>query len=262
MPEAAATWSDRGVASRLAETRFADVRWFESIDSTNRYVLDLALEGAPEGVVAVADEQTAGRGRLDRRWEAPAGAALLVSVLLRPSLPSELRHLVTLAGACAAAVAVRETCGVDARLKWPNDLVVGDRKLAGLLAEARGDAVVVGMGLNVAWGRFPSHLEATATSLDRLSGETVDRSALLVHWLRAFEPRLAALAGSGGPGQVHAEAAARSATLGRVVRVELPGRTLEGRAIALTDEGYLEVAREDGHLEVVTAGDVIHLRPA
>jgi BirA family transcriptional regulator, biotin operon repressor / biotin---[acetyl-CoA-carboxylase] ligase len=239
LPLTPATWSD----PRLDGTRFRDVRWFESVDSTNRYLLDCAAHGAAEGVVAVADEQTAGRGRLGRSWIAPPGTALLVSVLLRPSLPVERLHLVTLAAALAATEAVPD---VGARVKWPNDVVVGDRKLAGVLAEADGaGAVVVGMGLNLRDDWFPPDLRDIAI------GCGTDRAEALVAWLRAYDARLAAL------DTVLADAAARSATLGRRVRVELAQETFEGTARALTDEGYLVVDER-----VVSAGDVIHLRPA
>jgi BirA family biotin operon repressor/biotin-[acetyl-CoA-carboxylase] ligase len=238
MPAAPATWSD----SRLGGTRFHDVRWFQSIDSTNRYLLERAAAGEPEGVVAVADEQTAGRGRLGRSWIAPSGAALLVSVLLRPELAPERVHLVTLAAALAALDALP---AAGARVKWPNDVVIGDRKLAGILAETdRAGAVVVGMGLNVRDDWFPEELRATACAVD------ADRRELLVGWLRAYDAQLRAL------DDVIAGATARSATLGRRVRVTVAGGDFEGTARGLTDEGYLVV--DD---RVVTAGDVVHLRP-
>lgn len=238
-----ATWRD----SRLASTRFAEVRWFATVDSTNRYLLDRAAAGDPEGVVAVADEQTAGRGRLGRTWTAPPGSALLVSTLLRPAVPAERRHLVTLAAACAlldgleALGALPPGIGV----KWPNDVVVDDRKLAGVLAEAdpRG-AVVVGIGVNVRGDWFPPDLAETATAVP------VDRSELLVAWLRAYDRRL------DGLDDVVAAARDRSATLGRRVRVEAAGSTFEGEARELTAEGFLVV--DD---RVVTAADVSHLRP-
>ncbi len=234
-------WSD----ARLAGTRFGDVRWFDRIDSTNRYLLQCAAGGAPDGVVAVADEQTAGRGRLGRTWVAPPGSALLVSVLLRPELPLERTHLVTLAAGLAAldAIAALSTAR-PAGLKWPNDVVVADRKLAGILAEADGvGAVVVGMGCNVQPGALPPELAEIATAVE------VDRSDLLALWLRAYDDRLRGL------DSVVADAAARSATLGRRVRVELAHETFEGKATDLTPEGFLVV---DGR--VVSAGDVVHLR--
>jgi len=233
-------WSD----PLLAGTRFGDVRWFEVIDSTNRYLLECASEGAREGVVAVADVQTAGRGRLGRAWLAPAGSALLVSVLLRPALPAGRTHLVTLAAGLAAIEAIDTLTTVRAGLKWPNDVVVGDRKLAGILAETDGaGAVVVGMGCNVRPAALPDELQGIATAVP------VDRERLLARWLAAYDARLGAL------DRVVAEAIARSATLGRRVRVDLARETFDGTATGLTDEGFLVV---DGR--VVSAGDVVHLR--
>jgi BirA family transcriptional regulator, biotin operon repressor / biotin---[acetyl-CoA-carboxylase] ligase len=234
---APASWSD----PRLAGTRFHDVRWFDVIDSTNRYVLQCAADGAREGIVAVADEQTAGRGRLGRTWVAPPGSALLVSVLLRPKLPPERVHLLTLAAALAVIDALP---GTDARVKWPNDVVVDDRKLAGILAEADGaGAIVIGMGLNVRADGLAPEVRDTAAACD------LDRHELLVAWLCRLHTRLDAL------DDTVRDAIACSATLGRHVRVELARETFEGTARALTDEGYLVV--DD---RVVTAGDVVHLR--
>jgi len=238
-----ATWSD----PRLVATRFGDVRWFATVDSTNRYLLERAAQGEPEGVVAVADEQTAGRGRLGRSWTAPAGAALLVSALLRPPVSAERRHLVVLAAACALLDALDSLVGSlpAAGVKWPNDVVIDDRKLAGVLAEAdAGGAVVVGVGVNVRGDWFPPELAATATAVE------VDRRELLVAWLRAYDGRLGDLDG------VVDAARARSATLGRRVRVEAAAGAFEGEARELTAEGFLVV--DD---RIVTAADVVHLRP-
>jgi BirA family transcriptional regulator, biotin operon repressor / biotin---[acetyl-CoA-carboxylase] ligase len=259
MPDAPATWSPAPhLDAQLVGTRFRDIRRFARIDSTNRYLL--AEAAAPtagrEGIVAVADEQTAGRGRHGRTWTAAPGAALLVSVLLRPELPPERRHLVTLAAAIAAVTAVRTVGGFAARVKWPNDIVVDDRKLAGILAEADGaGAVVVGMGMNVGPGSYPAELAAVATACAEQAGGPVDRSELLVAWLRALDAQLDAL------DDVVASAAMGSATLGRRVRVELAREQFLGTASRLTDEGYLVVRTDDGRERVVTAGDVIHLRP-
>jgi BirA family transcriptional regulator, biotin operon repressor / biotin---[acetyl-CoA-carboxylase] ligase len=264
MPDDSATWSRApGLDRRLADTRFRDIRWFSRIDSTNRYLLGEAAsaERAPEGrsvegMVAVADEQTAGRGRHGRTWSAAPGAALLVSVLLRPQLAPERLHLVTLAAAVAASDAVRAVAGFEARVKWPNDLVVDDRKLAGVLAEADGaGAVVVGMGLNVSADAFPEELGDIATACDLHAASPVDRTTLLAAWLLAFDRELGAL------DHVVAAAAERSATLGRRVRVELARETFSGVASRLTDEGYLVVRADAGEDRIVTAGDVIHLRP-
>ena len=188
--------------------RFTDIRHFDTIDSTNRYLLDQARAGAPEGVVAVADHQSAGRGRLGRRWEAPAGANLLVSVLLRPELPAPLRHLASAVVALAAAEAAGAVTGLVLGIKWPNDLLGPDgRKVAGVLAEGdlatgeRGSgpppAVVVGIGINVNWpagdGDLPDDLVGTATSLRQQAGHPVDRWEVLDALLTALEPRLSDL---------------------------------------------------------------------
>ncbi|HWC39452.1 MAG TPA: biotin--[acetyl-CoA-carboxylase] ligase [Acidimicrobiales bacterium] len=257
---------DGGATSRLATTRFGDVRWLPSVDSTNRHLLQEARAGAPEGTVVVADHQASGRGRLDRAWVAPPGSSLLVSVLLRPDLPLERLHLLTAVVALAAADACESEAGVEAGLKWPNDLVVGSRKLGGILAEtllegSRAGAVVVGLGLNVNWGPEldASELAAEAVSLDHLAGGEVDRAALLVALLSGLEDRYRALSSRGGQLAQAGEYRRRCTTVGRVVRVELADETFTGSVADVSDEGHLLV--DVGMcLRTVTAGDVVHVR--
>jgi len=260
--------------SRLTGTRFTEVRWVDEIASTNADLLVAAADGAPEGLVLVADHQTAGRGRLDRRWEAPTGASLLVSVLLRPALRADDAFLVTNAAGVASVHACREVTGLTPGLKWPNDLVVSAPdgslvgKLGGILAEARLgaqglDAVVVGMGLNVNWpAALPPELVDVAVALNHLTGRSVDREDLLVAWLRRFDRWLGLLDGPDGRNALLAEVRSVSATLGRAVRAELPdGRSIEGQASGLTATGHLLVAPDDGGPTIeVTVGDVVHLR--
>jgi BirA family biotin operon repressor/biotin-[acetyl-CoA-carboxylase] ligase len=194
MPDGGAT-SDGGTAPG---PRFTAVRRLAETDSTNREALTAARAGAPEGLVVVAVHQTAGRGRDGRSWLAPPGSSLLVSVLLRPppSLGGDRVHEVTKAAALAAADACREVAGVEPGFKWPNDLLVGDRKLAGLLAEAEWDghgglaALVVGLGLNVNWpAELPVELDGIAVALNHVVGHPVDRDALLDAFLRNFAAR-------------------------------------------------------------------------
>jgi BirA family transcriptional regulator, biotin operon repressor / biotin---[acetyl-CoA-carboxylase] ligase len=244
-----------------------EVRRFDEIDSTNTYLRRAARLGAPEGVVAVADHQTAGRGRLDRRWEAPPGASLLASVLFRPEFDPADLHLCTAAVALAGAEACREAAGVGPVLKWPNDLLVGHLKLAGVLAEADFDvdkdggeggcSVVVGIGINVAWPGPPG---LGGTCLDEFSGEPVDRGVLLEALLEALSPRRALLDTSAGRRSLAEEVRARCATLGQRVRVELPAEAVVGLATEIDDAGHLVVETANG-LRTVTAGDVVHLRP-
>jgi BirA family transcriptional regulator, biotin operon repressor / biotin---[acetyl-CoA-carboxylase] ligase len=237
-------------AHLAATTRFGDIREFGSIASTNTYLLEAARGGAAEGVVAVADHQTQGRGRLGRVWTAPPGTALLVSVLLRPvGLPAGRRHLVTAAVALAAARACLDVAGFSPEIKWPNDLLVGERKLAGILAEADTDAVVVGMGMNVA--SAPSE----AAAVDQVAGRPVDRGELLTHMLEGLEGWCCDL------GSVAAAYRAACSTIGRRVRVALPAGPVTGSVEGVDDGGNLLVRSDTGEVIQVSAGDVIHLRP-
>jgi BirA family biotin operon repressor/biotin-[acetyl-CoA-carboxylase] ligase len=229
------------------------VEWFATLDSTNRRALDAARAGAADGLVVVADEQTAGRGRLGRTWEAPPGSSLLVTVLLRREGGDRGRAV--MAAGVALAAAVEQVAGVVAGLKWPNDVVVGERKLAGLLAEVDGDALVVGAGCNVNWESFPDELVATATACNLEAGRRVDRDALLDAFLDRFAEALAAGAA------IVDDYRARLTTVGRAVRVHhLRGDDLVGTAIGVTDGGALVVRDGRGDDHTVVAADVHHLR--
>jgi BirA family biotin operon repressor/biotin-[acetyl-CoA-carboxylase] ligase len=242
--------------SRLAET-----------DSTNRVVLEEARGGAAEGLVVVADHQTAGRGRLGRTWQAPPGASLLVTVLLRPALPPAEVHLVTIAAGLAAVDACDAVADVVPSLKWPNDLVIErdgvTRKLAGLLSESlvaggRVDALALGMGLNVQWpAELPDDLASIATALNHEAGHDIDRDALLDAWLSRLGQRY----GSFDAASLLAEYRERCVTLGREVRAELANEAVTGVATDVDPGGHLLVTTPDGP-RTITAGDVVHLRPA
>lgn len=256
--------------SAVPGTRFADVRWVAETGSTNRDLLIAAAEGAPEGLVLVADHQTAGRGRLDRAWIAPPGASLLVSTLLRPRCGPEDLFLLTLACGLAACEAIVEVAGVQPGLKWPNDLVVVsgplvDRKLGGILAEShvaegRVDAVVVGMGLNLNWPReLPEDISATASSVNHLIDAAVDREAVLVAWLRRYDEHLSAITDPKRRQVLLATVRTHSATIGRDVRVETANGSFEGSAVGIDDDGRLLIHR-DGSTTAVTVGDIIHAR--
>jgi BirA family biotin operon repressor/biotin-[acetyl-CoA-carboxylase] ligase len=245
--------------------RFADVRRFEELDSTNTWLLEGAATGLPEGVVVVADRQRAGRGRLGRRWESPSGSGLLLSILFRPDIdPSDLFSVSALVGLSA-----RDACSTVAAVtpdaKWPNDLVVDDVKLAGLLSETAGvgsdrHAVVVGVGINVSWPMpGPEADELGATCLAAASGRPVERAALLGSLLDEVERRRPLLDDARGRAQILDELARCTVTLGRRVRVELPGETFSGTATGLDGQGRLLVEVE-GRQRVVAAGDVVHLR--
>jgi BirA family transcriptional regulator, biotin operon repressor / biotin---[acetyl-CoA-carboxylase] ligase len=237
---------------RTSEVGRWRVEHFAELDSTNRHLLDAARSGVADGMVVVADVQTAGRGRLDRSWQAPPGSSLLVSALVRTAGDA---GPVAMAAAVALAAAVAEVAGVTAMLKWPNDLVVGDRKLAGLLAERDGESLVVGAGCNVNWDRFPDELAGSATSCNLEAGHPVDRDRLLTAFLEGFAAMLAR------GDDVVGEYRARLATLGRRVRVEpVRGDALLGTAVDVTDDGALVVRDDAGTDHTVATADVVHLR--
>jgi BirA family biotin operon repressor/biotin-[acetyl-CoA-carboxylase] ligase len=219
-----------------------EVRRFDEIDSTNRWLSEQARAGAPAGLAAVADHQTAGRGRLGRTWEAPPGSNLLMSLLLRPDgLSADRRHLVVASVAVAAVKALeRLTPQLEVGIKWPNDLVVEDRKLAGVLAESTPDgAVVVGIGVNLGWAPEGA-ARAAEVGRDELA------SALLAEVSEDWDA-------------VAADYRHRCVTIGRQVRVEMPDETFTGTAVDVDDEGHLLV--DVGMcLRTVSAADVIHLR--
>jgi BirA family transcriptional regulator, biotin operon repressor / biotin---[acetyl-CoA-carboxylase] ligase len=237
-----------------------DVRVVPETGSTNADLLAEARKGAPEGLVLVAEVQTAGRGRLGRVWTSPPRAALVFSVLLRPAeVPPARRGWLPLLTGVAVASTVRAQTAVPASLKWPNDVLVAERKLAGILAEAHGDMIVVGTGLNVTLA--PAELPVpTATSLLIEDAASTDRDALLVAILTELEHRYQAWrAGPDEPG-LRADYLRRSATVGRGVRVELPGGALlTGTAEDVDDVGRL-VVRTPETLVRVGAGDVVHVR--
>ncbi|WP_030217019.1 biotin--[acetyl-CoA-carboxylase] ligase [Streptomyces bikiniensis] len=240
------------------------------VPTTGSTNTDLAARAGdlPEGAVLVAEEQTSGRGRLDRTWTAPARSGIFVSVLLKPDVPAHRWGWLPLLTGVAAATGLAKAAGVDMSLKWPNDLLVSvageERKAGGILAERAGtDGVVVGLGLNVTLreDELPvpgagSLLLAGAVSTDR---DTLLRSVLrsLAQWYGEWVRAGGDPAASG----LQEAYAAGCATLGRRIRAELPGeRTLEGEAIALDGDGRLVVATEGGGTEAVGAGDIVHVR--
>lgn len=272
---------EQAVRDALAGSAFADVWIVDETGSTNADLLERARTGAPEGTVLVAEHQTAGRGRLDRSWAAPAGSSLLVSVLTRPTargLAPDQLFLVTTAIGVAACDAVRAALGegteaaAGVRLKWPNDVVVdgpdeGTRKLSGILAETVIEdgavaALVVGIGVNVNWpAELPEDLVGVATAVNHLAGASADRATLLVDLLRRFDHWYADIATPAGRGRLLGRYREVSATLGRRVRVELAVETVVGDAVDISGEGHLLVVDEcpDRPREIV-AGDVVHLR--
>ncbi|GGS89424.1 biotin--[acetyl-CoA-carboxylase] ligase [Streptomyces chromofuscus] len=249
---------------------WSEVRVVQRTGSTNSDLVARAAEGlAVEGEVLIAEEQTAGRGRLDRQWTAPPRSGLFFSVLLRPTdVPVSHWGWLPLLTGVAVATGLSRAAGVDTALKWPNDLLVTvggeERKAGGILAErAADDGVVIGVGLNVTL-REKELPVPTAGSLALAGAANTDRDPLLRAVLRSLEEwyrRWRTAGGDPASSGLQETYAAGCATLGRVVRAELPGdRTIIGEAVAVDGDGRLVLATEEGVQEPVGAGDIVHLR--
>ena len=249
------------VIARSLDTRWAghSIVSLKSVDSTNRYARALAAQGAPAGTLVVAEEQTAGRGRRGRGWISPAGEGIFMTLILRPQAhPSQVAGL-SLQTALAVARAIARETGLDAGIKWPNDIVCGGRKVCGMLLEMNADEqsvidVVAGIGINVHQRQFAPEIANTASSLDLLAGRRIPRAPLVRAFLEEFEAADALAAQ--GKDALMAAYRARSATLGQRVRVVSLTETFTGTAQEITDSGSLIVIDEQGARREVLAADV------
>ncbi|WP_372728704.1 biotin--[acetyl-CoA-carboxylase] ligase [Nocardioides sp.] len=248
-------------ASRLAAADLGRVEVVAEAASTNALVADRARVGEPEGLVVVAEHQTSGRGRLDRTWQTPDRAALTFSVLLRPkAAPAAWPWLPLLAG--YAVGRALEEVGLRAGLKWPNDVLLDDLKVAGILTELvetpDGPAAVVGIGLNVSTTAEELPVD-TATSLALAGATGLDRTDLLATLLRTLHTEYAAWQAGNGA-ELRAAYTRACVSLGRQVRVDLPsGEVLSGTAVGIDPDGRLRVRTGTGEVSV-GAGDVVHAR--
>lgn len=248
---------------KLAEGWAAREAWyFQELDSTNAEAKRRAIQGAAHGTLVLAEAQSAGRGRRGRGWHSPQGAGLWLSMVLRPDMAPDRLAGLTLLIALAVADACERVSGVRAGVKWPNDVVVGGKKVCGILLEMAANPeavewVVAGVGINVRQCAedFPQELRASATSLVNEGGEVPERRELLLAFLEALE-RLYAAWADGGMEALRADMLARSVTLGQLVRVEAPGETFVGTAKDIDETGALWVEYEDGTLRRVLAADV------
>ena len=252
------------IVARLGRTRVIgrDVRVFGETTSTNDIVDKLARDGVAEGIVVFAESQSKGRGRLGRQWMSPAGRGLWFSILLRPPLrPSGATQLTVLSAVAVARAIERET-GLRPDIKWPNDIMFGDRKVAGILIELGAELdrikhVVLGIGIdvNLEPSEFPPELRAIATSLREQVGRPVDRASLATAVLRELDHLYARLKAGDFP-EIGDEWMRRCATLGRRVVIRVGDRVIEGLAEALDEEGSLLVRTQHGRLERIVGGDV------
>lgn len=234
--------------------------YLDTVDSTNLTARQLAAQGAPHGTLVVAGEQTAGRGRRGRGWEAAKDENIMMTLLVQPKLPGERLPQLSLVCAIAVARGIEHATGLAAQIKWPNDVVVEGKKVCGMLLEMTGkdgaaDCVAAGVGINVHQRVFPEAFAQTASSLDVLGGARFDRAEIIRAFLRAFETRCGQLE-RGDWAVLMEEYRMLSATLGKRVRVIGLDGEFVGRAVALEEKGALVVETADGRQRTVLAGDV------
>ncbi len=237
------------------------------VASTNDLAMSLAAEeGIGHGTVIVADRQTRGKGRLGRRWESPGGKNIYMSLIIRPELsPPDLTMLTVLA-AVAGARAIQNTGDIPAKIKWPNDLMIDDKKLGGILTEVRSDPdrislAVIGIGINVNMrsADFPGGLRSIATSMRSAAGHAIARNALIIQLLREFEHWYGILTTEGKRLLLHAWRK-HSATLGRRVSVTVGNEKISGIAEDINDNGMLRLKMHSGQYRNISAGDITFLR--
>ena len=230
---------------------------YQKTGSTNDEAKRLAESGAGEGLLVVAEEQTAGRGRLARRWLTPPGTALALSLILRPSLQATQAARLTMLAGLAVCEAIEQLTGLRAGLKWPNDILLSGRKLGGILVEGalRGEALdyaVVGLGLNISWSPPPEDVDYAATHLLAETGEPIDRLKLLRSVLANLEGRYPNLADA----SLLADWQARLLLMGEPIVIRAAEGDLRGQAQSVDEDGALMVRLDTGELRRVVAGDV------
>ena len=233
---------------------------FESLPSTNTELARRASEGAAEGLAFVAEEQTAGRGRLQRAWSSPKGAGLYFSILLRPTIPQNHWPLITLMAALAVGDALREGAGVETDIKWPNDLLSSERKICGILAEAietpLGRAVIVGIGINLTAEAYPAEIANIATSVAEASGRAAERETLLAALWQALSRWYSLLHELDGASKIVAAWTNRSSyASGKHVQVTNGDEVWQGITRGVEPDGALRLEITDG-IRIVRAGDV------
>ena len=245
-----------------------DTRWagqvqcyYEETGSTNTEIRSLAEQGAPHGTLAVANAQNKGKGRRGRVWTMQPDTSIAMSLLLRPDFSPSHASMVTLVMGLAVARACTEVCGVDVRIKWPNDVVCGGRKISGILTELSTEVdyinyIVVGVGINCAQTSFPPEIADTATSLLLESGKPVNRARLIAACMKWFEHYYDTFAGDGDLSALSEEYNALLAGKGNTVRILTPGDEHTGISLGINQRGELLVQRPDGTIEEVYAGEV------
>lgn len=248
---------------RYLETDWAgrNICFYEKTGSTNDEIKRLAMQGAPEGTLALAEFQDKGKGRRGRSWVTPAGSAVAMSLLLRPSISPVNASMVTLVMGLAVTAACRELYQIDARIKWPNDVVAGGKKICGILTEMSVGAehinyVIIGVGINTFVEKFPEELEQTAVSLHQVIGRRPERAELIAAVMKNFEEYYEKFVEKEDLSLLQEEYNGYLAGRGGIVRVLEPGNEYQGISEGINERGELQVRRAEGSIESVYAGEV------
>jgi BirA family biotin operon repressor/biotin-[acetyl-CoA-carboxylase] ligase len=240
-----------------------DIHFMEQVDSTNLHAKRLAEQGFSDGMVIIADEQLKGKGRLGRAWSSPKGKGIWMSIMLKPNINPAQAAKLTLLTACAVNKAILHTCGIDAKIKWPNDIVCNGKKLCGILTEMIAELdeihyLIVGIGINVNLDKdeFPEELHSIATSIKIEKGEEVSRKELVKSILNNFEVYYKRFLETGGISQFMPEYREKSAIIGKEVNIISSGTQLKGMVLDISEEGQLLVKLEDGRVKEIISGEV------
>jgi BirA family biotin operon repressor/biotin-[acetyl-CoA-carboxylase] ligase len=235
------------------------IEYYDSLPSTQPVAAKLAEGGAPSGTAVVAGEQTAGIGRQGHSWHSEPDSGLYVSLILYPPLEPATRPVLTLALGLATAEAIARVAGIQCDLRWPNDVMIHDRKTAGILVQLSGDAAVAGIGINVNHQAFPADIADLATSVRIATGQSYDRADLLIALLQSAGAFSKMLHEAGKAAILTAFTRASSYAKGKRVHIDMGDRHIEGITAGLDDYGFLRILKPDGTVETVLAGGV---RPA
>lgn len=239
------------------------IAYRDSIDSTNSLAQHLALNGAPEGTLVIADEQTSGRGRRGRQWFSPPHSGVWMSLILRPQLPLAHAAQITLVAAVALCQALTRVTGVRAGIKWPNDILFDGRKCCGILTEMHAEfdqihhlVVGIGINVNVPQEEFPDDLQKIATSLQAIKGSRISRAQVVRTVMEEFEPLYRQYVTNGGFGTLRDAWKANNITLGNQIIAHTARGDLEGKAVDIDEFGVLLLEKADGTQEKIYSADI------
>ncbi|SHJ89378.1 biotin--[acetyl-CoA-carboxylase] ligase [Paramaledivibacter caminithermalis] len=238
-----------------------DIHCFKTIDSTNNYAKKLALDGALEGTIVISEEQTGGRGRLGRHWVSPAGDNIYMSMILRPTIYPNEAAKITIIAAASIANSINKVTGLEAGIKWPNDIIIDNKKVCGILTEMSAELnninyVILGMGVNVNIDKFPKEIDHIATSLKKALGTEVSRKEILINIVKEFEELYYNFINTGSLKKTVDICKKKSVTLGKIVNIINKNEIMIAEAIDITENGELVIRKDNGEIINIISGEV------